>query len=503
MLASDFKLNEADLRVLRGICDMPLVSASELAHVLGVVFSTVSRRLTRLEGLGLVDSAPMGATFPAARRYRLTPDGASRFLEPEVDFHLSRKLNALAGLLPAVEWFYRLSVDLPEEAETGRLRSFHWRFSDGIDAMAYYDRGTVVFIWSGPWQTESGLVTRLEKLGRSAAEAGGWPALVCVVASDFWQACLASEALASFGLDKGTMVFCSETMRVSGNLVLTGGGARLALPPLLGSLTNTVPVELPRMMRGVRSGADASFVYRILYLLEQFPGAQVSAMSRALGSHSRYVSSKVKRLLVEEGMLVRIEGHHYLSDEALAISARKDRVHVLRPRRRFGLREGGLPAVARYRRHDAATFSVVSIFQDAGFSVAGGWRGEDYTGGKDAIAPDALIYMGAGSSGGVGWYYLEYERRADSARQVASKLRGYISRRSGRAPLPLLMVARNDSVAAEFRRQAAAADYPLWAASIRSIKIDDPCSIWGAKTAWIDALGNPGVFLPRVRRLGA
>ncbi len=86
MLASDFKLNEADLRVLRGVCDMPLVFASELADVLGVVFSTVSRRLTRLEGLGLVDSAPMGAAFPAARRYRLTPDGASRFLEPEVIF---------------------------------------------------------------------------------------------------------------------------------------------------------------------------------------------------------------------------------------------------------------------------------------------------------------------------------------------------------------------------------------------------------------------------------
>ena len=502
MPESDFKLNDADLSVLRGVCDMPLVSTGELADVLGVVFSTVSRRLVRLEKLGLVDSALMGATFPAARRYRLTPDGASRFLEPDVDFHCSRKLNALAGSLPAVEWFYRLVIKLPELAQMGKFRSFHWRLKEGVDAMVHYDGGTVALIWSGPWQTEAALNKRLEDLGYASSENGGWPALLCVVASDLWQAYRASGALADLGLKDRTLVVCSETGEMAGKPVLNGGAALLTLTPLRGSLVDTVPAALPRMMGGVRSGADANLVYRVMYLVEQFPGARVSVMSRALGSHTRYVSKKVKRL-VEEGMLIQIGGHYYLSDKALVISARRDRVHVSRPRRRFGPRGGGLPAVARYRRHDAATFSVVSIFQDAGFSVAGGWRGEDYTGGKDAIAPDALIYMGAGSSGGVGWYYLEYERRADSARQVASKLRGYISRRSGRAPLPLLMVARNDSVAAEFRRQAAAADYPLWAASIRSIKIDDPCSIWGAKTAWIDALGNPGVFLPRVRRLGA
>ena len=495
MPESDFKLNDADLSVLRGVRDMPLVSTGELADVLGVVFSTVSRRLGRLEKLGLVDSALMGATFPAARRYRLTPDGASRFLKPEVDFHLNRKLNALAGLLPAVEWFYRLVIKLPELAQMGEFRSFHWRLEQGVDAMVHYDGGTVALIWSGPWQTEAALNKRLEDLGDASSENGGWPALLCVVASDLWQAYRTSGALADFGLDDRTLVVCSETGEMVGKPVLNGGAALLGLTPLRGSLVDTVPAALPRMMGGVRSGADANLVYRVMYLVEQFPGARVSVMSRGLGSHTRYVSKKLKRL-VEEGMLIQIGGHYYLSDKALVISARRDRVHVSRPRRRFGPREGGLPAVARYRRHDAATFSVVSVFQDAGFSVAGGWRGEDYTGGKDAIAPDALIYMGDGSSGGAGWYYLEYERRADSARRVASKLRGYFSRSSGREPLPVLMAARNDLVAAEFRRQAAAADYPLWAASIGSIKIDDPCSIWGKKTAWIDALGNPGVFLP-------
>ena len=77
MSDSYLQLSERDSRVLRGVCDFPLVSAGELANFFGVAFSTVSRRLRWLEELGLVDSALMGADFPAARRYR---GGARRFL---------------------------------------------------------------------------------------------------------------------------------------------------------------------------------------------------------------------------------------------------------------------------------------------------------------------------------------------------------------------------------------------------------------------------------------
>ena len=500
MTDSDLKLSELDSRVLRGVCDLPLVSAGDLANFLGVTFSTVSRRLGRLEELGLVDSNLMGAAFTAARRYRLAPGGARQFLEPDVYFHLTRRINHLACFLPGLEWFYRLAVRLPDMAHTGNFRSFHWRFKDGVDAVAHYDGGTVAFLWSGPWQTESSLVARLEKLGEPVDMSGGWPALVCIVASDFWQACRASETVSSFGLKDGVLVLCSETKKVSGNAAPREGRALLSLTPLLGSLVDSVSAGLPRMMLGVRAGKDASLVHQILYLIEQFPGAKAPSMSRALGSRSRYVLPKLQRL-IEGGALVEVDGHHYLSGDALGVSARRDRVHFSRPRRRFGLRNGGLPGVARYREHDEAAFSIVSVFREGGFPVAGGWRGDDYSGGRDAIAPDALVYMGEGSSGGAGWYYLEYERRADSARGVANKMRGYISRRSELTPFPVLVVARNDSVAAEFRRQAAEAGHPLWAISIPSIRVDDPKTIIGADTAWLDAWGEQAAFLPPGQRL--
>ena len=307
-----------------------------------------------------MDAASMGAAFTAVRRYRLTPDGARCFMESEAYFHRTRRINQIACFLPAVEWFYRLAVKLPEMAYTGHFRSFHWCLRDGVDTMAHYDSGTVAFLWSGPRQTGSRLSARFEESGRSCDSTGGWPSIVCVVAADSWQACRVSETLPDFGLDDSSFVYCTDTEMLSGNLAPRARMSLHSIHPLLSSPVNTVPAELPQMMRDVRSGADAHLVYRILYLVEQFPGAGVASMNRSLGSHPRYVSKKVKRLL-DEDMLVQIDGHHYLSSDALATSAQRDRVHISRPGRRFGPRDHGVPAVARYRRHDEAAFSIVSI----------------------------------------------------------------------------------------------------------------------------------------------
>ncbi len=490
-------LNEAQSKVLRGVCAFPLISSGELAPILGLVFSTVSRHLARLEELGLVDSAVMGAEFPAARRYRLTPDAARRFLEPEVYFHLTRNLNTLACFLPGLEQFYRLVVRLPQLTNVGPFHSFDWRLRDGVGAMAHYKHGTVAFFWSGPWQSKRAFTKRLVDLGNAASTMGGWPALLCVVASDLWQVHQAENALRDFGIADGALLVCASDGRMYRGLLVTGrtSNNRLRCNPLLGAAIYGAPAQRPRMMTDVRSGDDASLVYRLLALLEQFQGLQATAMRRALGSKWDTVHAKLQRLR-DDGMVVERDGHHFLSDDALSIAARRDRVHRSKPLHRFGLRSDGLPAVARYLEHDAAAFGIVSLFQRAGFPVAGGWRGEDYSGGRNAIAPDAMIYMGAGSSGGEDWYYLEYERRANSAGAVGRKLRGYIARGAKNKPLPVLMAARSDSMAAEFRRQAGAAGYPLWAASIPSIRVDDPPTVWGHRTVWLDPAGRPAIFLP-------
>ena len=497
MSDADVGLTETQSKALRGVRAFPLISTGELAPILGSVFSTVSRHLARLEELGLVDYVVMGAEFPAARRYRLTPDGARRFLEPEVYFHLTRNLNMLACLLPGLEQFYRLAVRLPQLINVGCFGSFDWRLRDGADAMAHYEHGTVAFFWSGPWQSKRDFTKRLEDLGNAAAAMGGWPALLCVVASDLWQVHQTENALRDFGIADGALLVCASDGTMHRDLLVTGrtSSNRLLLNPLLGAAVYGVPAKRPRMMTGVRSGDDANLVYRLLALLEQFQGLQAAAMSRALGSKWDTVHAKLQRLR-DDGMVVEKDGHHFLSDDSLRIAARRDRVHRSRPLSRFGLRADGLPAVARYRDHDAGAFGVVSLFQRGGFPVAGGWRGEDYSGGRDAIAPDTMIYMGAKSSGGVGWYYLEYERRANSAGAVGRKLRGYIARGPRNRPLPVLVAARSDSMAAEFRRQAGAAGHPLWAASIPSIRVDDPHTVWGHRTAWLDPAGRPAILLP-------
>jgi len=322
---------------------------------------------------------------------------------------------------------------------------------------------------------------------------GGWPALLCVVASDLWQVHQAAAVLHDHGIADGVLLVNASDRRIYPGFLGIGrtSNNRLLCNPLLGAAIYGVPAEKPRMMAGVRGGDDASSVYRLLALLEQFQGLQATAMVRALGSKWDTVHPKLQRLR-DDGMVVEKDRHHFLSDDSLSIAARRDRVHRSRPLRRFGLRADGLPAVARYRKHDAGAFGLVSLFQRAGFPVAGGWRGEDYSGGRDAIAPDAMIYMGAESSGGEGWYYLEYERRGNSADAAMRKLRGYFAR----GDLPVILAARNERMAAEFRRQAGAVGYPLWAASIPSIRVDDPHTVWGHRTVWLDPEGRPAIFLP-------
>ncbi len=340
-------------------------------------------------------------------------------------------------------------------------------------------------------------MARLVDLGNSARMLGGWPALVCVVASDFWQTQQAREALTVLGMTNGWMVYCTETLRVyPANPVLAGSRTLLSPTPLLGPVEITVPKQMPAGMQGIRSGGGARLVYEILYLVEQFPGAEVASISRALGSHPRYVSTKMKRLVAEK-KLVEIDEHYYLTDAALILAAHRDRVHVSRLRRRFGIRDDGLPSVARFRDHDGAAFAILSVFRQHRFRIAGGWRGEDYSGGRDAIAPDGMIYLGTSAVGGTGWIYFEYERRVDAASGVEKKLCGYITRGAER---PVLVAARRERVAADFRRQAVTAGLRLWAANIPSLKVRDPSTIVGSNTAWIDGSGRSASFRPIQRR---
>ena len=50
---------------------------------------------------------------------------------------------------------------------------------------------------------------------------------------------------------------------------------------------------------------------------------------------------------------------------------------------------------------------------------------------------------------------------------------------TGKVTHLVLVAARSDKMADEFRRQAAAVGYPLWATSIPSLRVNDPGTIWG------------------------
>ena len=107
-----------------------------------------------------------------------------------------------------------------------------------------------------------------------------------------------------------------------------------------------------------------------------------------------------------------------------------------------------------------------------------------------------MIYVGDRSTGGGGWYYLEYERRAASVTDVAEKLRGYLSRLSGGRRIPILLVARNQRMAEEFRRQAFARDYPLCAVESSGLVFRRPETVVGPCTVWLGPDGSRAALYP-------
>ena len=126
---------------------------------------------------------------------------------------------------------------------------------------------------------------------------------------------------------------------------------------------------------------------------------------------------------------------------------------------------------------------MVSGFQRLGHPVAGGWHGDDYSGGRDAIAPDAMIYVAEGLTGGEGWRWFEYEKRPGSTALADGKLRGY----AVRGGMPLLVAAKDERMAAELRWRGVALGLEVWAPPISELRVSARQNVAGADTVWQNA----------------
>ena len=480
------ELAQGLVRVMDVLVDMPLASVPDLAGVRGISSSSVTRKLWELQEMGLADSEILGWSRKRLRRWWLTPGGVGLMGAPMGSWHDEWGRCRLLERLPSVEWFYRVAGFL---RELGPFEAFQWLDNVSFDAAARYEWGWVMFFWSGLWQTETGIMRRLEEVSRDLRELSVHResprvALYCFVVSDEWQRELVYRAMAKFRLEEALSVWCvSDGLR---------SGFRLGIDPVRSSWGW---VEQPAWPRGLggwswdqrigRSfcGVDGAMVIgRVLGTVAEWPGMRRMMGQLALGhgTGGRRALEACK-WLAEHGLVERSQdGGSYrytLSPRGVDLVARRDRVN-------YGQSEARSKVASwqerpRLQPHEDGLMELMGQFMAAKLPVAAGWRSWEHLGSGGGISPDGLVYVG-NSPYGPGWHYVEYERTARGERRAMMKLRGYMSgARQDR--WPLLMAVWDVRAEGVFQQLGRTVNLPMLTTTMGRLR---ECPVVGPAGCW-------------------
>ena len=108
-----------------------------------------------------------------------------------------------------------------EIKDLGAFQSFHWLDHVSIDAVVRYQHGWVAMFWSGSFQSEDAIATRLESLSKDLRELSvsrkpPWPGLLAFVVNDEWQRELVYRAARRYHLEDQVAVWCARDGSRSG-----------------------------------------------------------------------------------------------------------------------------------------------------------------------------------------------------------------------------------------------------------------------------------------------
>ena len=193
---------------------------------------------------------------------------------------------------------------------------------------------------------------------------------------------------------------------------------------------------------------DGPTAHRLFMTVCQFPAMRAAWLAEVVKSRPRQVRRHLRRF-VETGLVAAFDERHYLTEQGMRRAANMSRVLPAIIKSRHG------PYLDRWyreheQRHNDGVNRLVVRFAREGVAAVAGWRAEVNVPGLTQVRPDLLVLAHDGPFG-AGPHYIEYERHAVAANEVARKLGPY--RRMARLgrPLPLLMVCETEQAEANFR----------------------------------------------------
>ena len=508
-------MSPLDGNLLRLLSHMPLLDRLEAVAVSGWSRGAVYRAVPRLGDAGLIASVPHGTELiPPTRRFHLTAAGLRRLAHAENAAPESGAGQALEGLLrdlpvsarwrrvllerlDAVAVVYRIAAAISNTAHPVR---FQWYRAMPMDAaVTLPGGGTIAIVRQGPTTDRTGFSKRLWRLTQ-----GPQPGAVLLLAPDevrlrhSRRRLSQTPAEALFALEREAAAASPDDPVWRLRSVSAAVSLRAAIDRMdrRGALPTERPLargaSLPPDIDEHAPGGDAPDYLlpallrpaekRALDLLYDWPWLARTDLAGLLGV-SRPRVSQFTAALEGFGLVVRapVSGRRLaLTDLALAMLARRDRVAVGGARKRWSVTPtdaGDWRNVSGRRsrqllrdiEHTAAVHDFIAALatqaRDLGWEIIQldppirASRYFRHFGGRRSVQPDAF---GVLRQGDAAWpFFLEWERRAVRPVTMAERLAPYLRYYSSHRPTDdhgarpaVLVVFHQDLAATHFLRVA-------------------------------------------------
>ena len=415
-------LTKRDMQALIEVAEMPLSTAPERAYAFGRDVRSSYRSSDRLVSQGLVEGTEVYVAGTKAKRHAVIDQAWGGVFEDRVLPHSRNAVDRLWVNPLMMAGVYRLvGLVVLDQAER-RLTRFRWLWTFPCDALVQCSDGWAVVMWSGIWQDQRWIETRLERCRQEFAEWSGgrgthWPGRFFCVAPNRWQAERVWRAAGELGWQGSFSVYNLEDDELVGGLDITG--SRGAVPPF-------IVEDLPPLRADVTRWLDflatdpGSRRFRVSCAIEENPGAKSRYVSILTGINGAEVKAAFEKLSVEELSYGTTGGGSAPSNWLLAMAARRDRVWPGWPGKRFGERLVKSWSTQRWKRVASAQ-RLLSQFREGGCRAAAGWRARD-----GRFEPDGVVWLAAGPYG-PGWHYLLCAARPKSEQSVRDFLKPCLS----------------------------------------------------------------------------
>ena len=198
-------------RAAHTLIHLPLGTVDHVAQAQGLSPYTMYPSLRELASASLVDSTALRVDEGQEHRHWFTQKTLEAMGLHHNSWHLPRELShLLLERFPLTDRSYRAAVTVES---LGQLQGFEWFSGLALDTAVTYERGWVALLWSGPLETDRGLVRRLIRLGHdmvnhSLTDEPTWPAFLSWVVDDPWQCQLVLRAAKRFRLQDQMAIWC-------------------------------------------------------------------------------------------------------------------------------------------------------------------------------------------------------------------------------------------------------------------------------------------------------